>query len=118
MYYICLLLNSLNFFYVNGLGPVTSCELMHINMHMVPKRVNLQIINNSVERMSAYISLFACLLIHRLPQSYKVSQSVPIHYRSVICDGTETTFANCQFSTNTSGCTHDYDAAVVCRQDG
>eukprot|EP00731_Ephydatia_muelleri_P019576 Em0012g401a len=36
---------------------------------------------------------------------------------TVVCDGTEVTFADCsRISTNTSSCTHDYDAAVVCRQ--
>eukprot|EP00731_Ephydatia_muelleri_P019572 Em0012g397a len=70
-----------------------------------------------VTKLHPYSGALNSIILRTLPKSYQVPQSVQIHYRSVVCDGTEETFAYCShISTNTSTCTHDYDAAVVCRQ--
>ena len=84
MYHICLLLNSLNLFYINGLIVVHLVRLhhgVHINMHLVPKGINLQIINNSVESISASLFLHVykytdCHSHTKFPKVYRSTTAV------------------------------------------
>ena len=55
-------------------------------------------------------------IIFRMPDNLKVSnKSTPIHYSQVGCTGEQDSLLDCQLSEITTECTHDHDAAIVCR---
>ena len=56
-------------------------------------------------------------VIHSVPSEKRErNNSVPIHYGSVRCSGEQDSLLECPLSENTDQCTHDQDAAIVCRR--
>lgn len=53
----------------------------------------------------------------RIPGDKRVSDSeVPIHFSRVRCSGEQKSLLDCQISEDTDQCTHNQDAAIVCRR--
>ena len=51
-----------------------------------------------------------------MPDNLKVStKCTPIHYSLMRCTGEQESLLDCQLSEITTGCSHDRDAAIVCR---
>ena len=61
-------------------------------------------------------SLLTGIFLHRINAVIRETVTDdPIHYRSVRCDGSESSITQCPSSDITGSCIHNYDAAVTCR---
>ena len=53
----------------------------------------------------------------RIPEDKRVSdESTPIHYSLVVCSGDQNSLLDCDMEETADGCTHQQDAAIVCRR--
>ena len=74
-------------------------------------------VDTTIVVLSTHLSLLLLYFLPRIPLNLKVSNlSMPIHYSQVRCTGEQESLLDCQISEITSECTHDRDAAIVCRR--
>ena len=58
---------------------------------------------------------FLYIIFPRMPDRLIGGQSTPLHYSQVRCTGEQESLLDCELSEITTGCSHDRDAAIVCR---
>ncbi len=61
--------------------------------------------------------MLKCMHSIRIPESARAANSTPIHYYNVTCLGYEEKVIDCSLTEGRGEeCTHEWDAAVVCKK--